>query len=199
MKGLERHLKICGGSLRRSDRHRVLVTQSWVLEQSFRISRTINSRSFIYQRPERLYYTSTMVREEGSNPKVKGKPKKEKKRNATSEDQSGAGVDVAQDRHPAESLQVIIVPCKGSHTRLDDWNQHSDDAEELHASSEPADFESLYLQQATREFADDIDKLRKAGDFTDRSVPILVDALKQGAHLFSEEDKKKLMRGRASG
>ena len=58
---------------------------------------------------------------------------------------------------------------------------------------DPEDFESLYLKQVTEEFADDIDKLRKAGDFTDSSVPILVDALKQGAAMFSEEDRKILM------
>ena len=65
------------------------------------------------------------------------------------------------------------------------------------AESEPKDFESLYLQQATREFADDLDKLRKAGDFTDHSVPILIDALRQGAKLFTEEEKRKLMHGRS--
>ena len=66
--------------------------------------------------------------------------------------------------------------------------------ENLVIESKPEDFEALYLQQVTREFADDIDKLRKAGDFTDSSVPILVDALKQGALLFDEEERKKLMR-----
>ena len=60
------------------------------------------------------------------------------------------------------------------------------------------DFESLFLRQATKEFADDIDKLRKAGDFTDKSVPILVDALKQGASLFNEEERKIAMSKRGA-
>lgn len=45
----------------------------------------------------------------------------------------------------------------------------------------------------TTEFADDLEKLRSASDFGDKSLPILVSALKQGASIYSEAEKKKMM------
>ncbi|KAK3718684.1 hypothetical protein LTR37_004901 [Vermiconidia calcicola] len=53
-------------------------------------------------------------------------------------------------------------------------------------------FEDFYLKQATKEFANDLDKLRSAADFNDRSVPILVAALKQGTTCFKEEERIKI-------
>ncbi|KAL8743798.1 MAG: hypothetical protein Q9184_008074 [Pyrenodesmia sp. 2 TL-2023] len=61
------------------------------------------------------------------------------------------------------------------------------------AEEEELDFESFYLKQLTAEFADDLDKLRTAGDFNERSVPILIDALKATAGVYSEEEKAKAM------
>lgn len=58
------------------------------------------------------------------------------------------------------------------------------------------DFESYYIKRVTAEFADDIDKLRNAPDFSEESVPVLIQALKQGSKGFSDEDKEKVMRGR---
>lgn len=51
-------------------------------------------------------------------------------------------------------------------------------------------FEALYLQQMTAEFADDLDALRRADDFTEESLPILLTALKQGTDLFSLDEKR---------
>jgi len=50
-------------------------------------------------------------------------------------------------------------------------------------------FENFYLLQATREFANDLDKLRSASDFNPRSVPLLIKALKQGTSCFSKEER----------
>ena len=58
------------------------------------------------------------------------------------------------------------------------------------------DFESYYMKQVTAEFADDIDKLRNAPDFSEQSVPVLINALRQGANAFSEEEKETIMKGR---
>ncbi|KAL8797555.1 MAG: hypothetical protein Q9195_000372 [Heterodermia aff. obscurata] len=57
----------------------------------------------------------------------------------------------------------------------------------------PKDFESLYLQRVTAEFADDIDRLRNAKDFSNESLPILIEALKQGACVYSEDEKKAMV------
>lgn len=47
----------------------------------------------------------------------------------------------------------------------------------------------------TAQYANDLDKVRQAPDFKASSVPVLVKALRQGAELFSEQDKEVVMRG----
>jgi len=49
------------------------------------------------------------------------------------------------------------------------------------------------MQQVTAEFADDLDRIRNANDFNERSLPILVEALKQTASMYTEEEKRKVM------
>ena len=67
----------------------------------------------------------------------------------------------------------------------------------LQSSSQPEeDFESYYIKRVTAEFADDIDKLRNAPDFSEHSVPVLIQALKQASKGFSDEEKEKVMKGR---
>ncbi|KAK5685863.1 hypothetical protein LTS10_001976 [Elasticomyces elasticus] len=54
-------------------------------------------------------------------------------------------------------------------------------------------FEDFYLKQATKEFANDLDKLRAAGDFhPTKSVPLLVAALRQGTACFGKEERRKI-------
>lgn len=65
------------------------------------------------------------------------------------------------------------------------------------ASTPPKeDFESYYMKLVTAEFADDLDKLRNAPDFSEQSVPILIRALRQGSKGFSEEEKEIVMKGK---
>lgn len=56
-------------------------------------------------------------------------------------------------------------------------------------------FEAYYLRQITEEFADDIDKIRNAPDFNEKSVPVLVHALKQSGAHFTEEEQRTIMGG----
>lgn len=53
-------------------------------------------------------------------------------------------------------------------------------------------FEDFYLRQATNEFANDLDKLRSAGDFNARSVALLVRALKQGSACFRPDERARI-------
>ncbi|KAI4130269.1 MAG: hypothetical protein LQ338_001806 [Usnochroma carphineum] len=64
------------------------------------------------------------------------------------------------------------------------------------SQADATDFESFYLKQVTAEFADDLDKLRNASDFSEKSVPILIHALKATASVYSEEEKAKVMEKR---
>lgn len=61
------------------------------------------------------------------------------------------------------------------------------------AEPEETDFDSYYLKQVTNEFADDLDNLRKAGDFNEEFLPILIGGLKGTAGVYSEEEKAKVM------
>ncbi|CAK1359413.1 hypothetical protein CB0940_05624 [Cercospora beticola] len=54
-------------------------------------------------------------------------------------------------------------------------------------------FEEFYLRQVTKEFANDLDRLRSAGDFNAKSVPLLISALKQGTACFSQDEKRKVV------
>lgn len=58
---------------------------------------------------------------------------------------------------------------------------------------QPPDFSLFYLQQATKELAEDIDKARSADDFKADSVPFLVHSLQQGASLYSDAERARVM------
>jgi hypothetical protein len=55
------------------------------------------------------------------------------------------------------------------------------------------DFSAIYLRKITAELADDLDKVREANDFTIRSVPMLVHALRQGVSCFSAEERARVV------
>ncbi|EAQ92161.1 hypothetical protein CHGG_00396 [Chaetomium globosum CBS 148.51] len=56
-----------------------------------------------------------------------------------------------------------------------------------------SDFTWYYLQRATQEFAEDLDKVRAADDFKNDSLTIIVSALKQGTALFSPEEQRRII------
>lgn len=56
------------------------------------------------------------------------------------------------------------------------------------------DFASYYLRKITQELADDLDKIRSANDFSEKSLPILIHALQQGQSIFPEEEKAIIMK-----
>lgn len=66
---------------------------------------------------------------------------------------------------------------------------------ELTENENAPDFASYYLRKITQELADDLDKIRSANDFSERSLPILIHALQQGQGIFSEEEKAMIMKG----
>ena len=53
-------------------------------------------------------------------------------------------------------------------------------------------FDEFYLRQATKEFANDLDKLRSASDFWAGSVDVLVKALGQGRACFTAEERRRV-------
>ena len=61
------------------------------------------------------------------------------------------------------------------------------------SSQTSSGFSAYYLQRATKDFAEDLDKIRNADDFKTEAIPTLVHALQQGATMFSPEDQKRVM------
>ncbi|KAI0382603.1 ribosome-assembly protein 3-domain-containing protein [Hypomontagnella monticulosa] len=61
------------------------------------------------------------------------------------------------------------------------------------------EFTSYYLQQSTKEFAEDLDKIRGADDFKGDAVAMLVKSLRQGTSLFSAADQKRVLDTRRPG
>lgn len=54
------------------------------------------------------------------------------------------------------------------------------------------EFTSFYLQQATQELAEDLDKARTADDFKGDALPMLIKALQQGTALFTPAEQKRI-------
>ncbi|KAF8537103.1 ribosome-assembly protein 3-domain-containing protein [Trichophaea hybrida] len=61
---------------------------------------------------------------------------------------------------------------------------------DLYDPDAEAKFEEYYMRLVTEEFGDDLNELRMAPDFTDKSLQMLVLALKQGVNIYSAEDKQ---------
>jgi ribosome assembly protein 3 len=56
-----------------------------------------------------------------------------------------------------------------------------------------AAFTKYYMQRATTEFAEDLDKIRGADDFKDDALPLLINALQQGTSTFSIEEQRRIV------
>ncbi|MCJ1338491.1 hypothetical protein MMC09_003779 [Bachmanniomyces sp. S44760] len=93
----------------------------------------------------------------------------------------------------AKSTKSKATEDKSSATVFTEQAQKDDPVDQAEKPSSPAkleDFDALYLRSVTSEFADDLDKIRNASDFSDKSVPILIDALKQGSSMYSEDERR---------
>lgn len=62
-----------------------------------------------------------------------------------------------------------------------------------------SEFTSYYLQRATQEFAEDLDKVRTADDFKNDALNVLVNALQQGTAMFSPEEQSRVVESRGAG
>lgn len=63
----------------------------------------------------------------------------------------------------------------------------------LHDKDVDARFEEYYLKLITEEFGDELNELRHAKDFGDKSLPMLIRALKSGANIFSQEERRTVL------
>jgi len=64
---------------------------------------------------------------------------------------------------------------------------------ELTDAEVSAAFTKFYMQRATQEFAEDLDRIRGADDFRDDALPLLINALQQGTSVFSKEEQRRVV------
>jgi ribosome assembly protein 3 len=83
---------------------------------------------------------------------------------------------------------IAIVASNRRILEMDNADQNSKTDKEI-----SAEFTSYYLQRATKEFAEDLDKVRTASDFKNDALPLLVHALQQGTAIFSPRDQRKIV------
>jgi ribosome assembly protein 3 len=62
-----------------------------------------------------------------------------------------------------------------------------------------AAFTKYYMQRATTEFADDLDRIRGADDFDDEAVQMLVAALRQGTGGFGMDEMRRVVQAARKG
>jgi len=97
-------------------------------------------------------------------------------------------------RHISKVLiSAFSEPHPTSNRKLPACTMSQDQEQSKSAEGLSKDFTSYYMQRATREFAEDLDKVRNADDFKNDSLPMLVKALQQGTALFSAEDQRRII------
>jgi ribosome assembly protein 3 len=68
-----------------------------------------------------------------------------------------------------------------------------DDAPAAAVPHDEEDFSSIYLRKITAELGDDLNTVREANDFTSRSLPMLIHALKQGESCYGVEERRRIV------
>ena len=159
-----------------------------------------NSRARIFKTcrsiiPAMVRYTSVQAIRDNSSPNLQSKSKKSKPepKSPSPATSSPEIAESEESKSQAETLTAKVIwishrSCLVRSVRILNVSQSSPPPKE--------DFESYYLKRVTAEFADDIDRLRNAPDFNERSVPVLIAALKGGSKGFSEDEKEKLIKAR---
>jgi hypothetical protein len=114
----------------------------------------------------------------------------------SSSSESDSEIEVNQ-KPASKSVSASPAPETNGDTSMVDRDAVSPEPEAHKSAHAPVkeqeDFSSIYLRRIAAELADDLDKVRGSNDFTIRSVPILVNALKQGASCFSAEERARVV------
>ncbi|KAL1305985.1 hypothetical protein AAFC00_004120 [Neodothiora populina] len=131
------------------------------------------------------------------------KPKRQRKRKArtqVSSDSSSSSSDSdssSSDEQPVKEAKVKRTKAKtreavssaAINPPSEDTKPEHEVAQQVQRSQAEGAFDAYYLRQITKEFAEDLDKVRSAADFKNTSIPMLVDALKQGRTCFTQNDR----------
>ncbi|KAH8661401.1 ribosome-assembly protein 3-domain-containing protein [Tricladium varicosporioides] len=124
------------------------------------------------------------------NSKAQAKPKRHKKRKSRTQVSSDSDSDYSIAKSPSPPR---ISPSNLS--KLDRPSEKSTEHKTIISKQHEIDaaFTKFYMQQATTEFAEDLDKLRQASDFKDDALPILIEALQQGTGMWDAEERRRVV------
>lgn len=106
-------------------------------------------------------------------------------------------LSITADKSVPSRTPRSSTPAAIDHTlqdRLETRVTMSDDNDkQMNDKEVAAEFTSYYLQRATKEFAEDLDKIRNADDFRNDAIPLLVNALSQGTAMFPPADQRRIV------
>ena len=94
-----------------------------------------------------------------------------------------------KENDPRSSQTDASPPNEKNEKKIDPESNSTEEA----PPGEKFTFDEWYMKQLTARFADDLDALRQSEDFTDDSVPMLIECLQQCAEVHTEEEKRIVM------
>ncbi|CAD0082468.1 unnamed protein product [Aureobasidium vineae] len=130
----------------------------------------------------------------------KRKARTEVSDSSDSSDSSSSSESDSSDSEPTPKKQTVVKskakantvqrsPSRSSSPEEDQTTTPSTSGPQVGDTKAEDAFTSFYLRQMTTEFAEDLDKIRSAGDFNDKSLGLLIGALKQGRECFDRHDR----------
>ncbi|KAF2211174.1 hypothetical protein CERZMDRAFT_98905 [Cercospora zeae-maydis SCOH1-5] len=112
---------------------------------------------------------------------------------SSSSSSSDTESDVSIPTNPAKQADHVVQEPEESALNTDSDSASVFTQKKQQQPNPEKAFEEFYLRQVTKEFANDLDRLRSAGDFNAKSLPLLISALKQGTACFSNDEKRKVV------
>ncbi|CAG8980182.1 hypothetical protein HYALB_00007425 [Hymenoscyphus albidus] len=120
--------------------------------------------------------------------KKQDKPRRHKKRKSRTQVSSDSDSDSEIEAAASTSPQPQPENKTTSTTVVEKKPSKLDEDAEISVA-----FTKFYMQRATVEFAEDLDRVRGAEDFKDEALSILVSALQQGTEVFSREEQRRIV------
>ncbi|KAJ2990334.1 hypothetical protein NUW58_g3003 [Xylaria curta] len=112
-------------------------------------------------------------------------------------------IKLAQDKYLTTWQDIQVPPQNSTYFETKNPSRSDRQVRSINMAAKDqktaAGFTSYYLQQSTKEFAEDLDKIRSADDFKGDALPMLVKSLQQGTSMFSAVDQKRIVDAQRAG
>lgn len=109
------------------------------------------------------------------------------------DNESSSPVPTDNGQHDEEAAAGSVDSSEASESASNSHESDQTNLEPLARAVDPQQaFDDFYLKQVTKEFANDLDKLRSASDFRGQSVAVLIEALRQGRACFTSDERVRI-------